>query len=376
MRTPDAAELLAAINRWVAIESKSDDLAGVTAMIDAAAAAFAAAGMAVERIAGRDGFGDHLRAGAPWGGAHPESSPGVLVLCHLDTVHPRGTLAANPIRTEGDRAYGPGICDMKGGVVIALAAAGSLIGTGRVTPLPLRFLVTSDEEVGSPTSRALIEAEGARAKYVLVVEPAREGGKCVTARKGTGRMTVTAHGVPAHSGLHHRDGASAILEIARQVVALEAMTDYARGLTVNVGLIRGGTGVNVVPEHCAVEVDLRMVTPEDGEAAAARVRGLTPRDPRVRLEVSGGLNRPPYRKSAEITALYGRARGLAAEIGFELGDTFTGGGSDGNFTAALAPTLDGLGVDGAGAHTLGEHLLVSSLVPRMTLLRRLFETLD
>lgn len=371
MRAPDAAALLAGINEWVAIESKSDDLAGLATMMDAAEAGFRAAGMAVERIPGRNGYGDHLAAGAPWGG----DAPGVLVLCHLDTVHPRGTLALNPIRSEGDRAYGPGIYDMKGCVYLALAAARNLIEAGRATPLPLRFLVTSDEEVGSPSSRALIEAEARRARYVLVTEPAREGGKCVTARKGIGRMLVRARGRPAHSGLRHQDGESAILEIARQIIDIEAMTDYARGRTVSVGLISGGTGVNVIPEHCAIEVDLRMVSPEDGEEMVARIRGLRPYNPKVRLEVEGGLNRPPYGKSAEIAALYEHARGLAAEIGFALEDTSTGGGSDGNFTAAIAPTLDGIGVDGAGAHTLEEHLLISSLVPRMTLLRRLFETL-
>jgi glutamate carboxypeptidase len=164
--------------------------------------------------------------------------------------------------------------------------------------------------------------------------------------------------------------------VSRQVVAVEAMTDYDSGLTVNVGLIQGGSGVNVIPEHCGTEIDLRMVTPEQGEAAIARIRGLKPHNPAIRLEVSGGLNRPPFTKSNAIAALYERARGLASEIGIDLGDTFTGGGSDGNFTASRAPTLDGLGVDGAGAHTLDEHLLISSLVPRMTLLRRLYETLE
>ena len=372
MRTPEAAELLAGINRWVAIESKSDDPVGIAAMMDAAEAEFRAAGFLVERIPGRDGLGDHLSASAPWGG----EGPGVLVLCHLDTVHPRGTLDQNPIRTEGDRAYGPGIYDMKGCVFVAMSAAGTLIEAGRATPLPLRFLVTADEEVGSPTSRALIEAEAERAKYVLVVEPARDGGKCVTARKGVARMSVTAHGKPAHSGLKHQAGESAILEMARQVIDLEAMTDYSSGLTVSVGLIQGGTGVNVVPDRCTVEVDMRMTTAADGEAAVARVRGLKPHNPNVRLEVAGGINRPPYEKTEAIAALHGQARRLAAEIGFDLGDTFTGGGSDGNFTAARVPTLDGIGIDGHAAHTLEEHLLVSSLVPRLRLLRRLFETLE
>ena len=371
MRMPDAETLLAGINRWVAIESKTDDLAGITRMIETAAEDFATAGLAVERIAARGGNGPHFRARAPWGG----DGPGLLVLCHLDTVHPAGTLAQNPVRTEGDRAYGPGIYDMKGCVHIALQAAAGLIAEGSGAPLPLRFLVTSDEETGSPTSRALIEAEADRAKYVLVVEPARDGGKVVTARKGTARMVLNAHGKPAHSGANHAQGASAILEIARQIVDLEAITDYDRGISVNVGLIQGGTGVNVVPEHCSAEIDLRMTEPDDGDALVARVRGLTHYNPAVTLSVEGGMNRPPYMKSNAIAALFEHARGLAAELGIDLHDTFTGGGSDGNFTALLAPTLDGMGVDGAGAHTLDEHLFISSLVPRMRLLRRMFETL-
>ena len=372
MRTPDAEELLAGINRWVAIESKSGDLVGLDAMMDAAEAGFQAAGMRTERIPGRDGQGDHLRARAPWGG----DGPGVLVLCHLDTVHRTGILKENPIRTEGDRAYGPGIYDMKGCVYIAMTAVATLIEAGRETPLPLRFLIVSDEEVGSPTSRRHIEAEAENAKYVLVVEPARDGGKCVTARKGSARMTLTTHGRASHSGLRHQDGQSAILEMARQIIDIEAMTDYASGLTVNVGLLAGGSGVNVVPDHCVAEIDLRLVEIEQGEAAIARIRNLKPYNPAIRLEVTGELNRPPFQKSNAIASLYEHARGLAAELGIDLIDTHTGGGSDGNFTARMVPTLDGLGMDGHGAHTLDEHLFVSSLVPRMLLLRRMFETLE
>ena len=189
-------------------------------------------------------------------------------------------------------------------------------------------------------------------------------------------MTIAAHGKPAHSGMRHQDGESAILEIARQIIDIEAMTDYEAGLTVNVGLIYGGSGANVVPEHSEAAIDIRMVRPEDGEAAVARIKAAKPYNPNVTLEITGGMNRPPFQKSNAIAALFEHARGLASEIGFELEDTFTGGGSDGNFTAANVATLDGLGVDGAGAHTLEEHLLISSLVPRMTLLRRLFETLE
>ena len=371
MHSPDADTLLAGINDWVKIESKTDEIVGVSRMMERAMTDFRSAGLAVEMIPGRDGYGPHFTAATPW----DDDGPGVLVLSHLDTVHPAGVIKRNPIRTEGDRAYGPGIYDMKGGAFLALSAACTLIEAGRETPLPIRFLIVSDEEIGSPTSRAHIEAAAETANHVLVTEPARDGGRIVTGRKGSARMVITARGVPAHSGVRHQDGSSAILEIARQIVTIEAMTDYNRGLTLNVGLVSGGTGVNVVSEHCSAEVDVRVVSTADGDAVIDRIRNLVPHDPNVTLEVRGGLNRPPYQKSNTVASLFEHARLLAEELGFELHDTFTGGGSDGNFTASIAPTLDGLGVDGSGAHTLDEHLLISSLVPRMLLLRRLFETL-
>lgn len=371
MQTPDAAELLEGINAWTAIESKSEEPDAVTAMISRAMDEFQAVGLSVDPIAATGGLGPHFHARTPWGG----DGPGVLVLCHLDTVHATGTLTQNPIRTEGDRAYGPGIYDMKGGVFLAMTAIRTLIEAGVQTPLPIRFLVVSDEEIGSPTSQEHIIKAANNAAHVLVTEPARDGGRIVTGRKGSARMKIEAHGKPAHSGMRHQDGESAVLEMAHQIIALEAMTSYETGLTLNVGLVSGGSGVNVVPEHCVAEVDMRMTDLAEGEAAIAAVYAFQPRNPAVSLTISGGMNRPPYTKSNSVTALFEHARSLAAEIGFELEDTFTGGGSDGNFTASIAPTLDGLGVDGAGAHTLDEHLLISSLVPRMLLLRRLFETL-
>ncbi len=371
MRTPDAEELLEAINGWVAIESKTDEPQSVARMIAQAEEDFRAAGLEVESIPARAPWGPHFHARAPWGG----DGEGVLVVCHLDTVHPTGAIEKNPIRSEDDKAFGPGIYDMKAGVYLALAAARSLIEAEETTPLPLRFLVVSDEEMGSQSSEPHIKAAAAKASYVLVVEPARDGGKIVTGRKGVARMAIRARGKPAHSGIRHQDGESAILEIARQVVTLEGMTDYERGLTVNVGLIDGGTGSNVVPEHCSAEIDIRMVRLEDGLETIERIKALTPHNPAVALSITGGMNRPPYKKSNSVSALYEHARAIAAEIGFELEDTFTGGGSDGNFTAQIAPTLDGLGADGFGAHTLDEYIYISSLVPRMLLLRRLFQTL-
>jgi glutamate carboxypeptidase len=294
----------------------------------------------------------------------------------MDTVHPLGTLAGPlPFRIEGDRAYGPGAEDMKGGTYLALAALRQLAREGRKTHLPIRHLIVSDEELGSDTSRAHIEAEARRARYVLVTEPARSGGKIVTARKGIANFTVTAHGQAAHAGVEHHLGRNAIHEMAHQILALEAMTDYARDLTVSVGTIKGGNRSNVVPDHAEVEVDVRFPNPEIGEEIVRRIRAMTPMTRDVRLVVEGGINRPGYEKTPGIAALFEHAKALAAEIGFVLEDLKTGGGSDGNYTAAYAPTLDGLGVDGDGGHTLEERLYISSILPRTRLLMRLMETL-
>lgn len=366
----DPEEILATIAEWVETESPTSDAEAVNRCIGKADSLCRAFGLTTERTPGRDGYGDILSAADP--GADGE---GILVLSHLDTVHPHGTLGRNPFRREGDRVFGPGIYDMKGGACLALYACRS---ARRDDPqsLPVRFLFLPDEEVGSPTSREAIEREAARAKYVLVTEPAREGGKIVTGRKGVARYGVTAHGRPAHSGLRHQDGRSAVREMAHQILAIEALTDYGRGLTANVGLISGGTGANVVPAHCRIEVDVRVADMASARFVEERMRSLSSSDPEVRLVVEGGLNRPPFEKSPEIERLYQTARTLAGEIGFDLVDMTTGGGSDGNFTAAMGiPTLDGLGVDGAGAHTEEEHMLFSSIAPRGRLMKRLFETL-
>jgi len=369
----DADEILAGIREWVEIESPTTDAAAVNRMADKVQADYAAIGARLERIAGRDGFGDHLLATSPWGG----DGPGILVLSHLDTVHDIGTLATKlPFRVEGDVAYGPGIYDMKGGAHLAFAAMRHLARLGRTTALPIRHLCVSEEEVGSPTSKAIIEREARRARYVLVTEPAREGGRIVTARKGTARFELHIKGRAAHSGARHEDGRSAIKELARQILDLEAMTDYSTGVTVNVGVVSGGTRANVVPEEARAEVDMRVPNPEIGDAAVARVLAIKAYDPDVVLTVTGGLNRPGYEKGPEIEGLFQYAKRIAAGIGFELLDFKTGGGSDGNFTAAIAPTLDGLGVDGKGGHTDYEQLYVSSLVPRARLMLGLFEELS
>lgn len=366
-------ELLTGVRAWVEIESHTADCAGVNAMADRVAADYAARGASVERVPGRDGFGDHLIARAPW--ARVSNAPGVLILSHIDTVHPRGTLARFPFRVDGDRAFGPGIYDMKGGAYIAMDAVGQIAAAGGAA-LPVTHLFVSDEEVGSPTSRDLIVDLARAAKYVLVTEPARDGGCVVTARKGVMRYDVAVHGRPAHAGARHQDGISAIRELARIVLAFEALTDHARGITCNVGQIGGGSGVNVVPALAWAGVDVRAPDAAAVAAVEAFVAGLKPEHPEARIVITGGLNRPPYERRPEIARLFDHARAVAAEMGLELRDVATGGGSDGNFTAALAPTLDGLGVDGRGAHTEDEQMRISSLVERRDLMRRLLESLS
>ena len=370
----DANEILEGILEWVRIESPSHDGEAVNRMVDHVETTMRPLTSRIERTPGRDGFGDILAVRSEWGG----EGPGILVLSHLDTVHPIGTIdGLLSVRREGDRVYGPGIYDMKGGAHLAWYAFRHLVRIGRETPLPVTFLFVPEEEVGSPTSRAVIEAAAKANRYVLVTEPARDGGRIVTARKGVAIFEMTAKGRPSHAGVRHQDGRSAIREMARQILRLEDMTDYERGVTVNVGVVAGGTGSNVVPAQCRASIDMRVPSPEAGEEMCARVLALTAFDPVVEVEVTGGMNRPPYEKGPEIEALFEHAKGLAEELGFELEDVKTGGGSDGNFTAALgAPTLDGLGVDGHGAHSHEEHLYFSSLEPRARLMLRLLETLE
>lgn len=372
MELPSEDALLSGIREWVEVEGKTSEPDNVNRLMDIVERGFKEAGGVVERIKGVDGFGDHLSVSSPWGG----DQAGVLVLCHLDTVHDEGTIKRNPFRIESDCAYGPGIYDMKGGAYLAYAAFRAICFAGDGAPLPLRLLYTSDEEVGSPTSRELIEAAARQAKYVLVTEPAREGGKVVTERKGVGRYLVKTIGRPAHSGVRHRDGRSAVREMARQIVRLEEMTDYERGLTVNVGLVQGGTAANTVPEFCTAEVDLRYKTLADAEQTHATLMSLSAFDPDVSVVVTGDINRPPYEQTEDGQALFEHAKKLADEIGFELIGIATGGGSDGNFTALNVATLDGLGVDGDAAHTLDEHLYVSSIMPRFRLQLELMRTLS
>ncbi|MGJ4913785.1 M20 family metallopeptidase [Bradyrhizobium sp. HKCCYLRH2060] len=367
----DSRTILEGIRQWVEIETPTEAPDQVNKLASLVAGGYRGLDATIERIAGRDGCGDHLVARSSWG----QDEPGILVLSHLDTVHPIGFIARLPFSVDGDVAYGPGIYDMKGGAYLAFHAFRQLCEDGQKSPLGITHLFVSDEEIGSPTSRALIEEEGRKAKYVLVTEPARDGGKIVTGRKGVARFDVTIRGVPAHAGARPQDGRSAIRELANVIHALEALNDPARGITVNVGVVRGGTRPNVIAEEAYAEVDARLPTPADAEEILPKILGLTSRSDGVTVEVSGEVNRPPYVKGNAGAALFEHAKSLADEIGFELIDTYTGGGSDGNFTAPFTATLDGLGVDGKGAHTHYEQMYISSIEPRTRLLYRLYETL-
>ncbi|MGY4574723.1 M20/M25/M40 family metallo-hydrolase [Bradyrhizobium pachyrhizi] len=367
----ETAVILDGIRRWVEIESPTERPDQVNKLADLVASGYRDLPATVERIAGRDGCGDHLVTRSSWG----QDAPGILVLSHLDTVHPMGFIERLPFKVDGDSAFGPGIYDMKGGAYLAYHAFRQVCADGARPPLGITQLYVSDEEIGSPTSRALIEAEGRKAKYVLVTEPARDGGKIVTGRKGVARFDVTIKGAPAHAGTRPEDGRSAIRELGNVIQALEAMNDLKRGVTVNVGVVRGGTKPNVIAEEAFAEVDMRVPTMADADELVPKILGITSRTEGVSVKISGELNRPPYEKSNAGAALYEHAKGLAAELGFELADVFTGGGSDGNFTAPHTATLDGLGVDGKGAHTHYEQLYISSIEPRARLLHRLYQTL-
>jgi glutamate carboxypeptidase len=322
----------------------------------------------------QDGYGTHLRARFNFG--HDRTEQGVLVVGHLDTVWPVGSLERLPFRvTPEGRAHGPGIFDMKSGVAILVESLRTIVSRRLATKRPVTLLLTCDEEIGSRTSRPLIEEEAKNAAAALILEPPISGGVVKTGRKGIGTFTVRALGRAAHAGLDPEKGVNAIVELAHQTLRLSALNDYRRGVTVSVGLVEGGSALNVVPACASAKVDVRFWTPEDGENLVAAIRGLTPVTADAKIEVSGGINRPPMPRSEKNIALFEHARALAAEVGFELKDEIVGGGSDGNFIAAMGvPTLDGLGVDGAGAHAEHEHIVIDDIPRRATLLTRLMQT--
>ncbi len=307
--------------------------------------------------------GDHLLARFGDG-----SGDQVLLLGHFDTVWPVGQLARMPIREVEGRLHGPGIYDMKGGIGIGLLALRALAATGRLEERRVTMLLTADEERGSTTSRGLIEDEARRSGAVLVLEPGLPGGGVKTGRKGCAEFDVRVQGVAAHAGIDPSRGASAIDELAAQIAAIGALRDPARGVTLNVGIVEGGSRPNVVADSARAVVDVRAKTMADARRLEEAMQALRPTIAGTVVDVSGGFNRPPFERTPAVARLYEAARAIAAELGRELGEGPTGGGSDGNFTGALGvPTLDGLGAVGDGAHALDEHLLTADLTWRAAL---------
>ena len=316
--------------------------------------------------------GDHIRAAIDG----DRSDGQVLLLGHFDTVWDVGQLQRMPFHLAGERLHGPGIYDMKGGIAVAMLAVRALRALALAHPR-LVVLLTTDEEVGSATSRALIEEEAARSRAVLVLEPSLPGGGAKTSRKGVGEFEVIVHGVSAHAGIAPADGANAVHELAHQITTLAALQDLERGLSVNVTVVAGGTRTNVIPDLARASVDVRVATMADAARLEQALRALTPRAKNTRLEIAGGVNRPPMERTAGVAALYERARACAGELGKPLAEGGTGGGSDGNFTAALGvPTLDGLGPEGDGAHALHEHVVAADLPWRGAFIARLLTALS
>ena len=365
------------LEQLVLVESPSEDPAAVNAAQELTAGWAEALGARVKRHRQKN-FGDvyELRF-APKSSrataARPRRKP-ILLLGHLDTVWPHGTLKSMPWRNQAGKLSGPGVLDMKAGVVMALAAVSVLRDLNLLRPVTL--LLVSEEEIGSPVSRPITERLAKESSAVFVLEPA-QGLALKTARKGVGHYDLHVTGIGAHSGVDFERGHSAVLELARQIERISAFTDLSRGLTVNCGVISGGTRSNVIAAEAHAEIDVRIARASDEARVARLLRSLKPIDPACRLTVTGGLNRPPMERKAGTIALFKQAKKLAADLGFQLDEASTGGGSDGNFTAALGiPTLDGMGAIGAGAHAAHEHILTEHIVPRTALLTAMLAAVD
>ncbi|MFQ5612082.1 MAG: M20 family metallopeptidase [Anaerolineae bacterium] len=355
-------EMLDTLAGWVNHDSPTYHKTEVDALGRRIARAFTEAGARLE-VHPQPERGDHYSL--TWA---PAGATGqILLLGHFDTVWPMGEAGKRPFTVSNGRATGPGVYDMKGGLVIGLYAFQALIRLERTLKKRLVFILNSDEEIGSPTSRHLIEEAARRSDYCLVLEPSR-GGSLTVWRKGVARFELKVTGLASHSGVDHEKGISAIEELARQVQYLHSLTDYERGTTVNVGLVKGGSAVNVVAANAQAHIDARVKTEEEAGRIVSTILNLKPTLPGVKVEVSGGLNRPPFAQTPASQAMFAQAQAVAAGLGFEVGSTGSGGGSDGNFAAAQGvPTLDGLGPVGGGAHALSEHILVDSLPQRAAL---------
>jgi glutamate carboxypeptidase len=370
---PRERAMVRLLGRFVRAESPSFDKAAVDRFGRIVASEWKKRGAIVALVRQRE-RGDHVRV--EWRPRGRSTTGQILVLGHLDTVHETGTITGRPFRVSRGRAWGPGSFDMKGGLVIALYAMDALAAASCLPEKRIVFLWTSDEEIGSGSSRGAIEREARRSDAVLVLEPAAGlDGRVKTGRKGIGEIELVATGRAAHAGLNPEDGINAIEEIVLQIARISRWNQPRRGITVNAGVIEGGTRTNVIPERARVLVNLRAARFEDMRALERNFRSLRPILPGAKLEIRGGFNRPPMERKMSA-ALYVRARALSKELGITLGEAFVGGGSDGNFTAALGvPTLDGLGAIGEGAHSASENIVVRAMPERAALLAGLLTTL-
>lgn len=362
--------IVEAIREIVDIESPSNNIEQSLAVVDHIVKSAADCGieLTVERVPA-DGVGEHLIIRA-W----PGESRHILLLGHTDTVHPIGSNKKNPTRIEGDRFYGCGIFDMKANIILMVEAISYLADKGVRPPCPVTILLSCDEETGSHTGRDLVEREAANAEICLVFEPSAEG-RVKTGRKGTGQYTLVSHGSPAHAGLEPEKGVNAVSEIARQIECIHAVARPELGTTVNVCTISGGTTSNVIPEYAECEIDVRFTTMTEALRVDKSLRSLKPFDARVKLELLGAINRPPLERTPQVAALFEKAKSIAASYDYEIDEIQVGGASDGNFVAALGvPVIDGLGLAGAGAHMLTEHILISDIADRATLLTHLIAT--
>jgi glutamate carboxypeptidase len=360
----DADAMVERLRPWIECESPTYDADAVNRMMDLAAYDLTVAGAVVERIPGRMGFGGTVRARFP----HPDfGKPGILIAGHMDTVHPVGTLEKLPFKREGNICYGPGIMDMKGGNFISLEAIKALAAAGMQTPLPVTVLFTPDEEVGTPSTRDLIEAEAAKNKYVLIPEPAKQDGGAVIGRYAIARFNLRTVGRPSHAGWALAEGRSAIAAMAKKILQIEAMT--SDDCTFSVGVIHAGQWVNCVSSSCEAQALTMAKTQEDLDRGIAAMMALQGEENGVSFEVTRGVTRPVWEPNQPGTmAMFDVAKDICAELGFELTGASSGGGSDGNFTGFMGiPTLDSIGVRGKGLHTLTEHIEVSSLPERAKL---------
>ena len=360
--------------RLVEIESPSGDEAGSSAVASLLAqTAQDIPGARVEKLPSSN-YGEHLRITAFEDA--PESDP-IVILGHTDTVHPRGSIEQRPWRIEGGKAYGPGVFDMKASCALTIEILRALAALELAPKHPLLVLLTCDEETGSRSGRALVEAAAKNARAVLVLEPPAKGGRVKTGRKGTAIFAIHAHGRAAHAGLEPEKGASAVLELARQTERLHALNDPDGGIRVTVGVFHGGTLSNVVPSDAQIQIDVRFSTPEEAAYIEKQIRELKPFDDRVQLQITGGINRPPLERSSHVLELYSLAEQIAGKLGLSLGEAQVGGASDGNFAAAAGATvLDGLGIEGDGAHAVHEHIIVNNIPLRGALLAGLIASLS